>query len=100
MNNEEIIIEPILTEKTNLLRENETKKYVFRVHPHANKSQVMQAVEKMFAVRPDNCNILNVKGKPKSSRTRSGFRKGKTSDWKKAIVTMPAGKVLDVFEGA
>jgi large subunit ribosomal protein L23 len=100
MTNEDVILEPILTEKTNLLREGETKKYAFRVHPRANKNQVLDAVEGLFSVRPKECNIMNVKGKPRASRTRSGFKKGSTSNWKKAIVTMPTGKSLEIFEGA
>ena len=99
MNADTVIIEPVLTEKTNVMREGDRKKYVFKVHPKANKMQVMKAVHDLFSVNPDNCRIMNVKPKPRSARTRSGFRVGYTGAWKKAVVTLPRGERIDVFEG-
>ena len=94
-----VIIEPVLTEKTNLLRESENKKYVFKVNPRANKLEIMKAVHELFEVNPLNCRVLNVKGKPRMARTRSGFRLGRTGSWKKAIITLPKGERIDIFEG-
>ncbi len=99
-----VIIEPLLTEKSNLLREGEQKKYVFKVDKRVNKTQVMKAVEVLFSVRPVSCNILNVRGKKKMNRPpvmSKGFRRGfgQTPSWKKAVVTLPVGKKIDVFEG-
>ena len=94
-----IIIEPVLTEKTNMLRDGDEKKYVFKVHQRANKLQIMKAVHTLFSVNPMNCRIINVKPKPRSARTKSGFRVGHTGKWKKAIVTLPRGEHIDVFEG-
>jgi len=93
---DKIIIEPILTEKTNALREK--NKYVFKVNQKANKIQVMKAVREMFSVKPVSCNIMNVKRKPRNVRSRSGYRIGHTSAWKKAIVTLHPGEKIEIFE--
>lgn len=95
-----VILEPVLTEKTNLMRDGETRKYVFRVHPKANKIQVMGAVKSLFNVQPVACNIVSVKAKPRMARTKSGMRYGTTTPWKKAIVTLKAGDRIDSVEGA
>ena len=59
---DQVIIEPVLTEKANVLREQ--NRYVFRINPRANKIQVIEAVRTLFDVHPVKCNIINVKGKP------------------------------------
>jgi large subunit ribosomal protein L23 len=94
MEYESILIEPVLTEKSNVMREE--NRYVFRVDPRANKTLVMEAVRRMFNVHPLDCNIINVKSKPKRLRGRPG----KTATWKKAIVRLAAGETISVFEGA
>jgi len=94
MTNESVIIAPVLTEKSNILREK--GKYVFRVDQKANKHQVSEAVRKLFDVHPVSCNIINVSRKPKRTRNRAGF----TASWKKAIVTLAKGEKITVFEGA
>ena len=99
MDADRIIIEPILTEKTNAMREGERKTYAFRVSPRANKPQIMKAVHDLFEVNPDVCRVINVKPKPRSARTKSGFRTGFTTAWKKALITLPKGERIDVFEG-
>ena len=91
---DQIIIEPIVTEKSNHLRE--AGKYAFRVDSRANKIEVMQAVAKLFSVHPVSCNILTIKRKPKRVRYKLGY----TSSWKKAVVTLRPGEVIPVFEGA
>jgi len=91
---EQVIIEPILTEKSNAQREG--KKYTFRVDPRANKIEVIKAVKKLFDVHPLNCNIIQVKPKPKRVR----IKKGLTSAWKKAIITLPSDESISIFEGA
>lgn len=93
-----VIIEPVLTEKTNAMMEGDAKKYVFKVHPSANKAQIRKAVHELFDVNPTGCHIINVKPKPRSARTRSGFRLGHTTPWKKAVVSLPRGERIDVFE--
>ena len=91
---DQVIIEPVLTDKTNVLREQ--NKYVFRVDPRANKIQVIEAIKDLFDVHPVKCNIINVKGKPKRVR----YRKGYTASWKKAVITLPESEKIALFEGA
>lgn len=100
----DIIIEPVLTEKTNLLREGDVKTYVFKVDRRANKIMVMQAVRHLFSVRPVRCRIINVHGKVRNNRaiSRNSFRRGvgRTAAWKKAMVTLEKNQRIDAFEGA
>ena len=97
---DQIIIEPVLTEKTNSMRESEGKvKYTFKVDPRANKLQIMEAVKRLFSVNPVECRIINVKAKPRQSRTKSGIRAGSTTPWKKAIVTLSEGNKIEIIEG-
>ena len=78
---EEIIIAPVVTEKSNdQLQEG---KYTFKVNRKATKVEIAKAVEKLFQVRVLKVNTISVKGKKK----RVGYHVGKTSDWKNAIVT-------------
>lgn len=94
MDLDNVVIEPLLTEKTTRMREEH--KYAFRVSPRANKLQIRAAIEDLFGVHPIHCNVINVKPKPKRVR----YRKGYTSSWKKAIVTLPPGESIGIFEGA
>jgi large subunit ribosomal protein L23 len=89
-----ILIEPVLTEKSNTMREE--GQYVFKVDPRADKSMVMEAVRRMFKVNPVSCRIMNVASKPKRLRGRPG----RTAEWTKAIVSLPKGETIKVFEGA
>ena len=92
--NLDIIIEPIVTEKTNQMRKE--RKYVFKVDSKSNKIEIRDAIKQLFSVNPTKCNIINVTGKPKRVR----YRLGRTSSWKKAIITLPPGEKIDIFEGA
>jgi large subunit ribosomal protein L23 len=94
MEYESILIEPVLTEKSNVMREE--NRYVFRVDQRATKTMVMEAVRRMFQVHPLECNIINVKSKPKRLRGRAG----RTATWKKAIVRVAPGETIKIFEGA
>ena len=79
---EEVIIKPIVTERSNSgLQEG---KYTFKVNKKATKVEIAKAVEKLFEVKVLNVNTISVKGKEK----RVGAHQGMTSDWKKAIVTI------------
>jgi len=104
MNSDLIIIEPVLTEKTNFLREQDAKTYVFKVHRKANKLMVIRAVDSLYNVRPVSCRIINVRGKTRHNRavSRASFRRGlgRTAAWKKAMVTLEKGQSIDAFEGA
>jgi large subunit ribosomal protein L23 len=94
MDYESILIEPVLTEKSNVAREG--GRYAFKVDPRADKIQIMEAVRRLFNVNPVACSIINVKSKPKRLRNRPG----KTATWKKAIVKLAPGEKIAVFEGA
>ena len=90
----DVILRPIITERTTeMMAEN---KYVFEVSPKSNKTEVKQAIEKVFDVKVESVNTINVKGKPK----RMGRYIGKRKDWKKAIVKLSAdSKPLEFYEG-
>ena len=90
---EDILIEPVLSEKANLLREQ--GKYVFKVAQSANKTQIKEAVRRLFNVHPISCTVMVVGGKPKRLRNRPGY----TATWKKAIVRLPKDEKIGIFEG-
>ncbi len=93
MNETYDIIDTIcLTEKATLLSER-LNKYVFRVSPHANKTQIKNAIEKLFKKKVCDVNTCNYAGKKKRERTASFGRK---SHWKKAIVTLRAGDKIEL----
>jgi large subunit ribosomal protein L23 len=88
------IIKPIITEETMDMADE--KKYVFQVAKDANKTEVRQAVEKIFGANVAKVNILNVSGKTK----RMGRYVGKTASYKKAVVTLTAdSKEIEIFQG-
>ena len=89
----EIILNPIVTEKSTSLQE--IGKYAFKVNPRANKKEIMEAVRDVFNVEPVSCAIMNMKGKRKRERYKIGY----TSSWKKAIVTLKEGDKIELFEG-
>lgn len=82
MKAEEIIVRPIITEKSSGALQ--AGKYTFEVNRKATKVDIAKAVEKLFDVKVLNVNTISVKGKEK----RMGVHVGKRSDWKKAIVTI------------
>ena len=93
----DVILKPVVTEKSmNLMGE---KKYTFLVHPEATKSQVKEAVEKMFSgTKVDSVNTINCEGKRK--RVRGTFKFGKTAKTKKAVVKLTADSAdIEIFEG-
>ena len=93
----DVILKPVVTEKSmNLMGE---KKYTFLVHPEATKSQVKEAVEKMFSgTKVESVNTMNCEGKRK--RVRGTFKFGKTAKTKKAVVKLTADSAdIEIFEG-
>ena len=90
---EKVLIEPILSEKANTLREE--GKYVFKVDPRATKIQIKEAVRRLYNVHPVSCNVMVVGGKPKRLRSRPGY----TSSYKKAIVKLAKDEKISIFEG-
>lgn len=85
-----IILGPVVAEKASRVAE-ANNQVVLKVLPDANKSEIKQAVEKMFDVKVESVTTLNVKGKVK----RTGRIMGKRSDWKKAYVTLVEGADLN-----
>ncbi len=85
---------PIVTEKSNLIKE-DTNKVVLEVDQRANKVEIKNAVQQLFDVTVQKVNVLNFEGK----RKRVGRIMGKRPDWKKAIVTLKKGDKIEFFEG-
>lgn len=90
----DVLQEPLVTEKT-VREQEENNHYTFVVHPDANKIEVRQAIEKQFDVEVDDVRTMNVSGKPRRVRGVPGY----TSDWKKAIVSLPEDEHIEVVEG-
>ena len=96
-----IVVRPVVTEKTNLLREKtanrktgeQLNQYVFEVAPHANKYQIRKAVEKIFDVKVVSVKTSVVRGKLRRVRNRAG----RTKTWKKAVVRLAPGNQLQLY---
>lgn len=98
---EQVIIRPVLTEKSAFLGEGAKKVYTFKVCRFSNKVEIMKAVEAMFSVKPLSCSIVNVRGKKRANVPYRGSVKrghGFTSSWKKAYVTLPSGVTIAELE--
>jgi large subunit ribosomal protein L23 len=90
----DIIIKPIVTEAS--MNAMADKKYTFVVDKKSNKTEIKNAVEKVFGVKVASVNTINMLGKNK----RMGVHVGKKADWKKAIITLTAdSKTIEFFEG-
>ena len=91
----DVIIRPVITEKS--MADMGEKKYTFLVHPEANKTQIKEAVEKMFeGTKVKSVNTINSDGKKK----RRGMVVGKTAKTKKTIVALTEeSKDIEIFEG-
>ena len=89
----DILIKPIVTEKSTALMEE--RKYTFCVPLSATKIQIRQAVEQIFKVKVQAVNTMRYEGKLK----RMGRTQGRRSDWKKAVVTLKPGEAIELFEG-
>ena len=90
----EILISPVVSEKSYSLIGD--RKYTFKVHPSAHKTQIRQAVEQLFDVHVTAVNVSQVQSKPK----RRGMTRGRRPGWKKAIVQVREGETIPIFEGA
>ena len=93
INLNEVLVRPLITEKNTML--SALGQYTFEIDRRANKPLVKEAVEKIFKVDVTAVNVINVP--PKTRRV--GRSIGKTSPWKKAVVTLKAGQRIEVFEG-
>ncbi len=90
----QILRKPMITEKSSTLKD-ANNQVVFEVHPEANKSEIIKAVEKLFKVTVLAVKTQNRLGK----RKRLGKHMGRRKSWKKAIVTLKQGDRVDFFEG-
>ena len=101
-NHPNIILNPILTEKSSTMMES-LNKYVFRVSVDANKIQIKSELEKRFNVTITKVTTMNFKGKVKNTTIRSGGHvlrsSGKRESWKKAIVTLKEGDKINLVDG-
>ena len=89
----DVIIKPIITEDS--MARLAEKKYTFEVADGASKVEIKKAVEEIFKVKVEKINTISMKAKNK----RVGYHFGKTSEWKKAIVTLTAGsKTIEFFD--
>ena len=96
MRTQDILIRPLITEKTALQNELGTS-VAFQVHPNANKIQIRRAIEAQFKVKVADVRVARVSGKLRRQGRHAGFR----SNWKKAYVRLAEGeKPIEFFEGA
>lgn len=93
MNPHDLIVRPLMTEKSTFIREQENK-VCFVVRERANRKEVKKAIEETLNVKVKKVNILNMFGKKK----RLNRFVGNCPDWKKAIVTLEKGEKIDLFE--
>ena len=92
-----ILIKPLVTEKVSAL--NEKGKYGFVVDRKANKVEIKKAIEKAYGVSVESVNTMLYPGKDKTKYTKSRIIAGRTSSFKKAIVTVADGEVIDFYSG-
>ena len=90
------IIKPLVTEKQTKLTEKQNK-FGFVVRPDANKIEIKKEVEALYNVTVTDVNTCRYAGKNKSRYTKSGLIKGRTNAFKKAIVTLKEGDVIDFY---
>ena len=88
-----VLSKPLITEKAGNL--GALGKYFFAVENSANKIEIGKAVLEVYGIKPIKVNVVSMYGK----KTRSGKITGKRKDWKKAIVTLPKGKSINLYEG-
>jgi large subunit ribosomal protein L23 len=92
-----VLKKPLITEKVSTL--NESGKYGFIVEMNANKVEIKKEVEKMYGVTVESVNTMRYQGKQKSRYTKSKVVTGRTAGFKKAIVTVADGEVIDFYSG-
>ena len=95
MNPSQIIQKPLITEKSNRIKEKENK-FTFQVHPDANKTEIKKALEQLFKVKVVKINTVKLPGK----RKRFGYHVFTRPVVKKAIATLKPGDRIELFEGA
>jgi large subunit ribosomal protein L23 len=92
----EIILRPVISEKS--MDESQRGKYTFAVRDEATKIQIEAAIEEIFKVKVDSVNVLTTQSKMKRGGTRRSRIAGRTTPWRKAIVTLAPGQKIEFFE--
>ena len=92
MDHTQVIVRPLVTEKSTRLQHSQNT-YAFEVHREANKHQIRDAVEKLYAVKVTDVRTMNRKGKPRRTR----YRMTKTGEWKRAVVTLADDNRIELF---
>jgi large subunit ribosomal protein L23 len=92
----DIIVRPVVTEKMNAQADG-LKKYGFIVDKKANKVQIKKAVENLYGVTVESVNTMFYAGKRKSRFTRTGYVSGRRNAFKKAVITLREGDIIDFY---
>ena len=87
------LLRPVVSEKATFL--GKYRQYVFSVDPRVNKIEIAEAVNELYGMKPSKVQII----RPHTKRVRFGKYSGQRKRWKKAIVTLPEGKSLNLYEG-
>ncbi|MCA1830247.1 MAG: 50S ribosomal protein L23 [Actinomycetota bacterium] len=92
----DVILRPVVSEKSYSALDHGV--YTFVVHPDANKTEIKDAVEKIFEKHVVKVNTVTRKGKTKMIRSASGWKEGKRGSQKRAIVTLAPGETIEIFQ--
>ena len=96
MTKKNILIKPVITEKSELLS-SDLNQYVFLVDKKANKIEVKKAVEELYGVAVESVNTMIMPGKSRTRYTKTGMQRGRRPSFKKAVVTLTEGEEIDFF---
>ena len=91
------VIKPLVTEKMNQTTEKFSNRYGFIVRPEANKIEIKKEIEGLYNVKVVDVNTMRYAGKRSSRYTRAGLIRGRKNAYKKAIVTLKEGEVIDFY---
>lgn len=93
----ETVLRPVISEKSIL--QSQAGKYTFAVHPDASKIEIAAAVATLFTVKVAEVNVLSTKAKSTRGALARSMYPGKTTPWRKAVVTLAPGEKIQFFEG-
>lgn len=93
----DVLIKPLITEKMTGVTEKFPTRFGFVVDKRASKNQIKAAVEEMYQVTVETVNTMNYLGKRKMRYTKTGFMTGRKNNFKKAIVTLAEGQIIDFY---
>jgi large subunit ribosomal protein L23 len=93
----ETVVRPVISEKS--IVQSQLGKYTFEVHPDASKIEIASAIASLFGVKVGDVNVLTTKAKSTRGTLARSAMPGKTTPWRKAVVTLAAGEKIQFFEG-